>query len=276
MTARQRELTPDRSARHLFGAELRRHRERAGMSLARLAEVVPSSRSHLARIEVAEYMIPPELPAHLDAAFGTDGLFGKLYALARREVHPDKYRRRMDLETRARTIACYAGQLVPGLLQTEDYARALFRVSNPKATMDEIEEKVAARMSRQALLRATPSPHLSVILDEASLRRPVGGADVMRAQLTRLTGLVDTPDSVIQVLPYEHGEHPLMGGTLDLLRLDDGTEVAYEESIDTGQLLEDTETVIARFRAYDLLRAYALSPTQTAAFIRSVMEELTP
>ncbi|MCQ8191038.1 helix-turn-helix domain-containing protein [Streptomyces rugosispiralis] len=276
MAARQRELTPDRSARHLFGAELRGHRERAGMSLARLAEVVPSSRSHLARIEVAEYMIPPELPAHLDAAFGTDGLFGKLYALARREVHPDKYRRRMELETRARAIACYAGQLVPGLLQTEDYARALFRVSNPKATVNEIEEKVAARMGRQALLRATPSPHLSVILDEASLRRPVGGAGVMRAQLARLMGLVDTPDSVIQVLPYEHGEHPLMGGTLDLLRLDDGTEVAYEESIDTGQLLEDTETVMARIQAYDLLRAYALSPTQTAAFIRSVMEELTP
>ncbi|MFD8383198.1 helix-turn-helix domain-containing protein [Streptomyces sp. NPDC059679] len=276
MAARKRELTPERSARHLFGAELRRHRELAGMSLEQLADVVNSSRSHLSRIELAEYMIPPELPAQLDAAFGTDGIFVKLYALARHEVHPDKYRRLMELEARARAIAHYAGQLVPGLLQTKDYARALFRVSNPDATAEEIEEKVAARMGRQALLRTTPAPHLSVILDEACVRRPIGGPVVMRAQLARLAELVDTPNSVIQVLPYERGEHALMGGALDLLTLDDGTAVAYEEGITTGQLIEDKERVVRRMRSYDLLRAYALSPTQTAAFILSVMEALTP
>lgn len=246
------------------------------MSLERLASIVPYSRAHLARIEVAERMIPPEMPAHLDAAFQTDGLFGKLYALARHEVHPDKYRRRMELETRACAIACYAGQLVPGLLQTEDYARALFRVSNPRAPDAEIEEKVAVRMGRQALLTADPAPHLSVVLDEATIRRPIGGPAVMRAQLSRLAELVDTPTSVVQVLPFEHGEHALLGGGLDLLTLDDGSTVAYEESIDTGQLLEDAESVVTRRRSYDLLRAYALSPRDTAAFIRSVMEALEP
>jgi hypothetical protein len=108
------------------------------------------------------------------------------------------------------------------------------------------------------------------------VRRPVGGPVVMRAQLARLAELVDTPTSVIQVLPYEHGEHALLGGGLDLLTLDDGTAVAYEESITTGQLIEDRERVMRRSRSYDLLRAYALSPTQTAAFIHSVMEALTP
>lgn len=274
MVARQRELTPDRSARHLFGAEMRGRRTAAGMSLERLAGVVLVSRSHLARIEVAEYMIPPELPAQLDAAFQTDGLFGKLYGLARHEVHPDKYRRRMELETRARAIECYAGQLVPGLVQTEGYARALFRVSNPRATADEIDQKVAVRLGRQTLLESDPAPHLSVILDEATIRRPIGGAAVMREQLARLADLVDTPTSTVQVLPFEHGEHALLGGTLDLLTLDDGTVVAYEESISTGQLLEDTERVTHRSRSYDLLSAYALSPTRTATFIRSVMEAL--
>ncbi|AXK34116.1 XRE family transcriptional regulator [Streptomyces armeniacus] len=274
--ARARELTPDRSARHLFGAELRARREAAGMSLERLASVVPQSRSHLARIEVAAYMIPPELPAHLDAAFQTDGFFGKLYALARHEVHPDKYRRRMELETRARAISCYAGQLVPGLLQTEGYARALFRVSNPRASDAEIGEMVAVRMGRQTLLAADPAPHLSVVLDEATIRRPIGGPAVMREQLARLAELVDTPSSVVQVLPFEHGEHALLGGTLNLLTLDDGSTVAYEESIATGQLLEDAERVVTRSRSYDLLRSYALSPTDTAAFLGSVMEALKP
>ncbi|WP_367124706.1 helix-turn-helix domain-containing protein [Streptomyces phytohabitans] len=274
MAARPRELTPDRSARHLFGAELRARREAAGMSLERLASIVPQSRSHLARIETAAYMIPPELPAHLDAAFHTDGFFGKLYALARHEVHPDQYRRRMQLETRARAISFYAGQLVPGILQTEAYARAVFRASNPQASEGEIEEMVAVRLSRQALLSGDSAPYLSVVLDEATIRRPIGGPAVMRAQLARLAGLVDTPTCVIQLLPYSHGEHALLGGSLNLLMLDDGNTVAYEESIDTGQLLEDAERVAARSRSYDLLRAYALSPTDTAAFIRAVMEAL--
>ncbi|WP_413799361.1 helix-turn-helix domain-containing protein [Streptomyces iranensis] len=274
MAARQRELTPDRSARHLFGAELRGHRERAGMSLARLAEVVPSSRSHLARIEVAEYMIPPELPAHLDAAFGTDGLFGKLYALARREVHPDKYRRFMDLQDDARVIEEYAGHIVPGLVQTEDYARALFRASNPRDSEEMIEQRVMVRMGRQTILADEPRPYLSIILDEAVIRRPIGGPAVMRAQLAALVALADTPASVAQVLPFSHGQHGLLGGSLTLLTLDDNTAVAYEESITTGQLLEAAETVSNRRRAYDLIRAYALSPTDTVALIQDVSEAL--
>ncbi len=244
------------------------------MSLEQLADVVNFSKSHLARIELAEYMPPPDLPARLDAAFDTDGLFGRLYSIARREVHPDKYRRRMELEARARIIEEYAGHIVPGIVQTEAYARALFLASNPKATADAIEERVAARMSRQEVLRSSPAPDVSIILDEAVIRRPVGGPDVMRAQLSLLIDMVDTPTSVVQVLPFAHGEHGLLGGTLTLMTLDDDTRVAYEESIDTGQLLEDPESVSTRHRAYDLLRAYALSPLQTVAFIRSAMETL--
>lgn len=271
---RRRELTPDRSARHLFGAEMRRYRERAEMTLERLAEVVHSSKSQLSRIELAELMIPRELPAALDAAFGADGHFQRLYGLARHEIHPDKYRRRMELEARARIIQEYTGHLVPGLVQTKEYARAIFRVHNPDATPERVEELVDARMSRQDLLRATPQPDAAFILDEAVIRRPIGGPDVMRAQLAALIDLVDTPRMTVQLLPFAHGEHALLGGTLTLMTLDDASMVAYEESIDTGQLLEEETSVSGRRRAYDLLRAYALSPRDTAAFIRSVMEEL--
>lgn len=274
MPARPRELTPDRSARHLFGAKMRALREQADMSLEGLSTVVNISRSHLSRIETAEAMPPPSLPSTLDVAFGTDGIFAELYLLASKEVHPDQFRRRMELEARARLVEEYSGQIVPGLVQTEDYARAQFVVSNPKASVDEIEELVTARMSRQALLWADPPPDHSLILDEAVLRRAFGGATVMRAQLRRLVELTLTPASVVQVLPFSHGGHALVGGSLVLMTLDKGTRVAYEEAITTGTLLEDMRSVADWQRAYDLLRACALSPDRSAAFIRSVMEEL--
>lgn len=274
MAARPRALTPDRSARHLFGAKMRWYRERADMSLEGLSDVVNISRSHLSRIETAEAMPPLDLPAMLDAAFGTDGIFAELYTLAGKEIHPDQFRRRMELETRARLIQEYTGQIIPGLVQTEDYARALFETHNPKATPDEVGELITARMSRQALLRADLPPDHSMILDEAVLRRSFGGPAVMRAQLARLAELTLTPTSVMQVLPFEHGGHALVGGSLVLLTLDDGRQVAYEESISTGLMLEDAASVTTRQRAYDLLRACALSPSDTAAFIHAAMEEL--
>ena len=274
LPARPRQLTPDRSARHLFGAKIRAHRERADMSLEGLSDIVNVSRSHLARIETAEVMSPPSLPGRLDAAFGTDGIFEELYRLASREIHPDQFRRHMELESRSRRIEAYAVQIVPGLVQTEDYARAQFVISSPKATRDEIEELVTARMSRQALLGADPPPDLSLILDEGVLRRGFGGPAVMRAQLTRLAELAHTPTTVVQVVPFELGGHALAGGTLKLMTLDNGARVAYEESISTGTLLEDVGIVAERQRAYDLLRACAMSPGDSAALIRSVMEAL--
>ncbi|MET9478952.1 helix-turn-helix transcriptional regulator [Streptomyces sp. NPDC006638] len=274
MAPRARELTPDRSARHLFGSEMRRLREQAGMSLESLAGVVRYAKSSLARYETADAMIPPDLAERLDAAFGTDGLFVKLYGLARHEIHPDQYRRRMDLEAQAQLIQEFAGSLVPGLVQTEAYARALFQIHNPRATRDEIEELVTARMSRQALLRADPAPDLYLILDEAVLRRAYGGPATMRDQLARLLALTLTPTSIVQVLPFEHGGHALASGSLALLTLSNGTQVAYEESISTGTLLEEKNVVKSRQRAYDLLRACALSPKESAAFIRAAMEAL--
>jgi transcriptional regulator with XRE-family HTH domain len=274
MGAKSRPLTPDRSIRHLFGYELRKHREKAGMSLERLAAVVNYSKSHLSRIEAAEVVIPEDLPAKLDKAFHTERFFANLYEHACKEIHPEAFRQILDIETRARLIQEYAGQVVPGLLQTEDYARALFITHGPKLTDSEIDELVVARMSRKAIFRADPQPEYSAILDEAVLRRPIGGLAAMRAQLACLADLALTPTSIIQVIPFSHGPHSLLGGSLALLATPDGTQVAWEESITTGTLLEDRSVVDALLRRYDLLRACALSPRETAAVIRSAMEAL--
>jgi hypothetical protein len=173
-----------------------------------------------------------------------------------------------------RGIEEYAGQIVPGLLQTEDYARALIRTNSSQPSEKEVQRLVDGRLSRQQRLRSSSPPVYDVILDEASIRRPVGGPAVMRRQLASLIEQVERPKGVIQLLPFEHGEHTLVGGLLSLLTVEDGTTVAWEESIDSGTLMEDRERVSARQRAYDLLRAHALPPRETAAFIRTVMEEL--
>jgi hypothetical protein len=253
---------------------MRRFREEAKMSLEGLGSVVRYSKSSLARFETAETMIPPDLPAKLDAAFRTDGIFGKLYLLASKEIHPDQFRRLMELEARARLIEEYTGQLMPGLMQTEGYARALFKLHKPLSTTEAIEELVTARMSRQALLQADPPRHLSVILDEAVLRRSFGGPVVMREQLGRLLAATHTPTTTVQVLPFSHGGHALAGGSLKLMTLDDGTQVLWEENSISGTMFEDKEVVQARHHTYDLMRAYALSPKESAVMIQSAMEEL--
>jgi transcriptional regulator with XRE-family HTH domain len=275
MPARSRELRPDRSARDLFGAEMRRYREDADLSLERLGGIIGYSKSALSRVETADSMMAPDLPGLLDATFHTGGLFEKLYALARKEVHPDQFRRRMELEAKARTIQEYAGVLVPGLVQTEEYAQAQFEIHNPRAAKHEIRELVVARMMRQSNLRSTePKSDVALILDEAVLRRSYGGAEVMHAQLSRLAELTLTATTMVQVLPFAQGGHPLAGGALALWTMEDGSQVAYEESISTGTLLEDSDVVRSHQRAYDLVRACALSPQDSAALIRSVMEEL--
>ncbi|MFJ4920344.1 DUF5753 domain-containing protein [Streptomyces sp. NPDC088725] len=243
------------------------------MSLENLASMLRYAKSSLARYETAESMIPPDLPKRLDAVFGADGLFGKLYEVARKE-NPDGFRRVLELEAQAKSIQDYSGQLVPGLAQTESYARALFETFNPKASRDEIERLVTERMSRQARLTGESAVDLWTIVDEATLRRSYGGPVAMREQLNRLAGLTQTPNTVLQVLPFESGGHPLAGGSLKLMTMRNGTRIAYEESISTGNLIEEREAVESRQRAYDLLRACALSPRDSAALIRSVRETL--
>ncbi|BDM67848.1 transcriptional regulator [Streptomyces nigrescens] len=266
-----KELTPYLSARHYFGSEQRRHRDLAKLSLVQLAEIVNFSKSTLGRVETAELLPPPELPSALDAAFGTDKHFHGLYQLARREAHPDQFRRLMELEAEAVVIETFATLIMPGLLQTAEYARTL--LSQPAGVApDLIEERVQVRLGRQERLRSPNPPRYWAILDEAILYRPVGGTQVMRDQLKALLPLVDTPTTKIQVLPFVHGGYELMDGPTLLLRLPGGKVVAYDEYRARGHLMEDPTEVNQRWASYDALRAYALSPQDSGDLIRHAMK----
>lgn len=276
MTFQPRELFPDRSARDLFGAEIRRQREKAGMSLRRLSEVLNYSKSHLARIEAAETLPYDDLPATLDACFGTDGSFARLHALAKNEPFPGKYRRMIEIERRASVIEQYACSTIPGLLQTPELAESSFRAGLPQAPDAEIQALVTARIDRQALLSRPEPPRCWFILDEAALRRPAGGPQVMQRQMASLLEWGTQPNVTLQVLPFSSGQHPEAGGSTTLFTVPDEPVVAYEEGSRFGTIVEDLDTVTKLRENYDLLRAMALPPHDSEAMIRAAMKEWTP
>ncbi|MFE6976558.1 Scr1 family TA system antitoxin-like transcriptional regulator [Streptomyces sp. NPDC057682] len=275
MTFRPQPLTPYLSARHYFGSEQRRHRERAKLSLVQLADILNSSKSTLARIETAELMPPPDIPGALDVAFGTDRHFHGLYELAKREIHPDQYQRYMDFEARADRIEQYGAQALPGLLQTEEYARTFLRCQTD-LDAEQVEERVAARMSRQERQHSENPPLRWAVIDEGVLRRQMGSRSCMHHQLASLLEQVDAPDSKVQVMPFSAGLHSLLGGALTLLTLPDGTSVAYEEGIQAGHLYEDPAAVKKWRWQYEVLRANSLTLAESADLIRTVMEEYRP
>ncbi|WP_246530757.1 DUF5753 domain-containing protein [Streptomyces bathyalis] len=162
---------------------------------------------------------------------------------------------------------------VPGLLQTEAYAREVLRLGQPWCTQGEIEEKVEARMGRQKLLRRPAPPLLWVVLDEAVIRRPVGGAACMREQLGRVLEAAVQPRIEVQVLEFAAGGHSAMGGSLTLLSFENASDVAYLEAGHSGELVEDRAMVALHNYRYDLVQARALPPEASTVLICKAMEE---
>ncbi|MGA5794548.1 helix-turn-helix domain-containing protein [Streptomyces cellulosae] len=258
----------------LFGARVRRLRTAAGLTQAELGALTHVVSTRITQIERASGAKPTlELARALDAALGADDLLVELWPYVYREAFPDWSRKFMEYSERAVAVRQYAAHVVPGLLQTEDYARAVLKVGRTLSSEAQLEERVALRMGRQERLGAPDRPELWVVLDEAVLRRPVGGLPVMRDQLTRLLASATEPHITVQVLPFDQGEHEVMGGSLTVLTMPDGREVAYTEGAHHGQLVEEPDEVASLALTYDRLRAAALPPLMSLDMIRSVRED---
>ncbi|MCF2525613.1 helix-turn-helix domain-containing protein [Yinghuangia soli] len=266
-----REIDPT-SPRGLYGAELRRLRLAAKLSLDALATKLHRGKTFVSEIESGATAVPPGLSEQLDAYFGTD-TFTRWYPAVKRDMHPDRYQRFMELEPKAEILEEYAAHVVPGLLQTAEYAHALITNGSPDATPDEVETRVRIRLERQERLKAADRPRYWAVLDEAVIRRPIGGHAVMATQLRALLAAVADRTVTVQVIPFEVGAHPAMGGSLTLLTLPDRSLVAYLEGIKSGDLIEDPETAAEYERTYDVLRAVAVSPEASADMIRAAAEE---
>ncbi|PWI09387.1 transcriptional regulator [Streptomyces sp. NWU339] len=258
----------------LFGSRVRKLRTAAGLTQAELGVRTHVAGTRIIQIEQASGARPTlELAHALDAVLGADNLLVDLWPYVYREAFPDWSRRFMAYAERAVDIREYAAHVVPGLLQTEDYARAVLKVGRTLGSEEQLEERVTARMGRQERLGALDRPELWVVLDESVLRRPVGGRAVMREQLACLLEAAAGSHITVQVMPFDQGEHDAMGGSLTVLTLPDGSEVAYTEGAHYGQLIEDPDEVRSFSLTYDRLRAAALPPLMSLGMIRSVMKD---
>ncbi len=258
-----------------FGTELRRRRAAAGLSLEDLGAKISFSGSLIGKVETGERMPSPDLARACDEALGTDGIFARLCKAIKEEIraYPSGFPEFLDKEREATSICEFDVLYLPGLLQTEDYARALFRAGRPRDSNDEVDQLVAARLERQQILDRSKPPMLWFVIDEAALRRPVGGPAVMAAQLGHIARLAERPGVVIQVMPFATGAHAGLLGTFTLLSLGDGTDLAYTESVTVSQLIERPEDVAEFALAYDMLRIEALSREASLEFIRTVQGE---
>ncbi|MBW1601361.1 helix-turn-helix domain-containing protein [Streptomyces sp. JJ66] len=246
-------------------------RKKAGKSLAQLAEDTGYERSYLNRLETGQRISKRPVMEDLDTYYETDGLLVRLWKAARDSVIGNRFKLFMQYEEGAVIMHKYMAA-IPGLLQTEGYARAVLSSSPNHSDPDWLEEQLALRLSRQELLQRDQPPSLRVILDESTLRRPTADAKVWHAQLEHLLVSAEHPSVVIQVLPFTAGVHDLMGGSLSLLWQADGTGVAYLEGNKSGHLVEDAEEVSQYRLSYDRLRDAALSPSASLDYIRHIME----
>ncbi|MFE7319162.1 Scr1 family TA system antitoxin-like transcriptional regulator [Streptomyces sp. NPDC057555] len=272
----QRDVDEIDPRRH-FGEECRSARELHDpheLTQAQLAKKVRFSTSTISRVETGEGNIPSDLPARLDEVFATDGLFKRLYDDVLKSAFSTYAQRRIELEEKAVEIAHWSFSVIPGLLQTKGYARALMRAGDPRASDAEPSRGVTNRLARQSVLISGAYPDFSVVLCESVIRRRVGTAEVMREQLGTLLVHAKRPTTRIQVLPLGAEAHGLMDGPLNLLTLPSGAVIAYVEGIMSGAIIDEPSSVRRLARAYDGVTASALSAEQSAALISQRMEEL--
>ncbi|MFD7382546.1 helix-turn-helix domain-containing protein [Streptomyces anulatus] len=257
----------------LFGSRLRKLRVAAGLTQTEVGLLAHVVGSRIAQLERATGAKPTlELTRVLDKELVADELLIDLWPYVYREAYPDWSRAFIAYSARAAVIREYASHVVPGLLQTPEYARALLSVGHTLRDAEHLEERLAARLDRQVRLTGPDRPELWIIVDEAVLRRPVGGAAVMQGQLEKLLRMAEEPNVTIQVLPFDQGAHGSLGGSLTVLVMPDGTEIAYTEGAHYGQLTEEPDEVERFVLTYDQLRAMALPPLMSLAMIRSVLE----
>jgi transcriptional regulator with XRE-family HTH domain len=277
--------------RMVVGAALRRLREERGISREQAGYEIRSSESKISRMELGRVSFRLRDVADLLTLYRVaedDPERERLLGLVREANAPGWWHQYGDavqswfqpyvgLESAASVIRTYESQVVPGLLQTRDYARAVMRSPMPKAAPAEIERHVDLRMARQdRVLHRDPAPTLWAVVDEAALRRPIGGVAVLRHQLAALVEATRQPNVKIQIVPFDAGGHTALAGAFTILRFPehDLSDVVYLELLTSALYLERRQDVESYAEAMERLCVQAREPEQTADFIESVLKEL--
>ncbi|MFD6034635.1 Scr1 family TA system antitoxin-like transcriptional regulator [Streptomyces griseoincarnatus] len=270
----EREPHPSDSLR-TFGAVVQALREHAGLSRADLGARVQYSKHTVESVELGRRMPDEAFVERAEEALGNTGALRKAARhLTRGEAGLAAwFRRWARLEREAVSLCMYECRLVPGLLQSEGYARALFENRIPLLTDEQLEAQVEARMERQRMLRERPTVPFHFIVEEAVLRRRLGGAQVRRAQLDYVLEQTAPRNVTLQVMPLEAEYHSCMDGPLRLLETPEGRRLAYSEGQESGRLIGDSKEVRVLQQRYDTLRSQALHPKDSRALLERLRGE---
>jgi transcriptional regulator with XRE-family HTH domain len=264
----------DSAALSLFADEMKAAREQRGWSQADLADQIPYSLSTISMVEALHRVPTRDLAVHLDKAFGTPGTFTRLEGRLRDLPFPASFRPFAAYETEATALYVFEHSLVPGLLQTADYARAVM-ATRPNTAEDEIGNLVQARLARQAVLTRDdpPAPLLWALIDEGVLHRPVAAAEIMHDQLTCLVQVSRRPNITIQVVPYSAGGHTGLLGAFTIADLNGSPGTVNVEDITDGRVFEDPGMVSRVTLRYKSLQSEALPKGASRELIARVAEE---
>ncbi|MFE9141763.1 helix-turn-helix domain-containing protein [Streptomyces tubercidicus] len=257
----------------MFGEVLKHFRELAGFTQQALSKKIPCDRSHVARIEAGTRVPQDMFAKQCDELLGTGGVLLRLWGRIDwyPEVqHPDWFERRAEMDAKAVALRAYQEQVIPGLLQTPDYAHALF--SRRSTNAEKVEERVRARLSRQQRFLAVNGPLYVAVLDESCLRNVVGSPAVMRDQCAHLLRVGQYANIRVQVAPADRAEVRRPKASMALIALPDGECWLYSESLERGHFRDDPAVYARHSQIYDVLRADALSAPESAALIGDFME----
>lgn len=257
-----------------FAEELKAWRAQSGMSREDVAVKVSYSPSMIGMIETCQRNPTPRLAGLLDGLFGTPETFVRHEKRMRDIPFSAGFRPFQPYEAEATTLWMFEHTLIPGLFQTEDYARAILS-AHPNTSAEEAEERVSARLARQEILtREDPSPPVVwALLDEDVLRRAMGGPKVMSAQLARLLQEARRPNVTIQVIPRSVAHSGLHGAFVVAEVPDSPDMVVYLETVDGGQTVEDSDTGARMSLRFSAVRTEALTGSATVSLIERVMDE---
>ncbi|MFD0222813.1 helix-turn-helix domain-containing protein [Streptomyces hirsutus] len=255
------------------GRQLKLRRESVGMRAADFAVAMGYGEDLVYKIEAGNRIPRPEYLLKADEVLGAGGLLAAMSEDVAKVRYPKKVRDLAKLESQAVELLSYGSHNLHGVLQTEEYARALLRTRRPTLSEDELERAVAARTARTAIFERRPAPELSFVQEEATLRRPVGGRMVLRRQLEHLLELAQMRFVSIQVMPTSHGDHPGTGGRIQMLKFHDGTAVGRADDEFGSRPVTDPRQLRILELRYGIIRAEALTGRESSAFIEQVLGE---
>ncbi|MEF9903366.1 helix-turn-helix domain-containing protein [Streptomyces sp. P9-A2] len=255
------------------GRQLKLRRESVGMRVADFAAAMGYGEDLAYKVEAGNRIPRPEYLEKADEVLGAGGLLAAMSEDVAKVRYPKKVRNLAKLESQAVELLSYGSHNLHGVLQTEEYARALLSTRRPTLSEDELERAVAARTARTAVFERSPAPELSFVQEEVTLRRPIGGIMVLRRQLEHLLELAQLRHVSIQVMPTSHGDHPGTGGRIQMLKFADGTAVGRADDEFGSRPVTDLRHLRILELRYGIIRAEALTGRESSTFIEQVLGE---